>query len=181
MKQTILSGILIVIVTICASSCTNIGNDYFTDKWCNLWIDKNEWKLKELQFYVDNEIILKIRENSEVTLIEGCGVLLKSKKLGNDIIIPKGCRGAYVGREGNKLNIGFNPDKPKCYIVFCRDTVNQSSGEMMYRNESGEIKYGDETYYIEKKYVAYLRVLVTNKEFSGVTKETEPGWGIISK
>ncbi len=114
----------------------------------------NETDLKNIQFYVSHDIILKrgeINENEKST--ESGTLTIKSGKTIEEVIIKKGTP-CVIEKviDGNRVSLIFD-DGPSNYLVF--GSLNRRDGfytlmALTWEADRGKLNYGEKTYYAAK-------------------------------
>ncbi len=137
-------------------------------------IDQNDWSeedLKQIQFYLSNDIVLKrdyTRGSSEI--IAGEIKMVNGRQI-EQVTIPKGTPGILLfqpksdrmaisfeeGKDSRYLMFGPNPKRGKNYVLLAAD----------WQNRRGKVKYDGRTYYTNSE--SALATLLVDLKKSGKT------------
>jgi len=152
------------------SSCSDTLSPYTTQVQRSAQL--NEEKLKQIQFYISDEIVLQRNLSGSETTISGGTVKMVNGREVEEIIIPSGTPGIVIGSSGNLLHVSFDESGN-----FLRFGPNQGVGGrytvMAYdwQGSTGYVMYGDKQFRLVS-YAKYAHLLLDMERYDAVTTST---------
>jgi len=134
-------------IVLCASSCSKTLT-YFTD---DLYEDNNwsEEELKQIQFYLSEDIRLERVYGSGGSNIENGQIKIKSERKIDEVIIKEGTPGLLVfSPKENRFALSFD-ENPEKYLMFGPNEKAKGRYVLLakkWRKNGGIISYGGDEY-----------------------------------
>ena len=159
------------------SSCSK-NLTYYTDDIQNdfRW---SESELKQIQFYVSEDIRLVRASNNGMSEIENGQIKIKDNREVDEVIIKKGTPGTLVfSPNDNRFAVCFDEDSSK-YLMFGPN--KKANGRYLllannWKKQRGVITYGDEKYTTSSA-SAYAALMVDISKAKKVSKQSETASG----
>ena len=166
-----------IVASTMAASCSN-NLTYFTE---NLY-DDFRWsdnELKQIQFYVSEDIYLYRNLEREDSVIENGEIKIREGQRVHEVVIKAGTPGVFVfSPKNNRLAISFENDNNN-FLMFGPN--KKANGKFVllakeWKKRGGVVTYGNETYVTDAG-SAYSALMVNVKKASKVkyTKTTAEG------
>ena len=166
-----IASISFAIATLLLASCSESLSTYTSSVQRNG--NFTEEQVRQIQFYISDDIILQRDLSAASTTISGGTVKMVNGREVEEVVIPAGTPGVVVGSAGSILHVSFdasgqflrfgpNPGAGGKYTVMAYD----------WQGSVGYVMYGDQQFRLVP-YGQYAHLLLDMERYDQVTKSTK--------
>lgn len=163
---------------ICLSSCSPKLTAFTQELY-----EQNEWtedELRQIQFYLSEDIILRRQVGSDTTQFEAGEIKIINGKETEEIVIPKGTPGVYLfSPQEGAFAISFESEGEERYLIFGPNPRANNRFTILAKNwsrQTGKVTYDGKEYQIEFT-DAFASLLVDLKRSSKTDQESRKAKG----
>ena len=162
MKSCVNTFLLLFVIVV--MSCNK--KTYFTSDFRNS-VESRNIDLKKLQYFIDNDVVLRRDINSDTARVAGGNVVFQNGSYFETVTLKANTKGICTAVYPNRLNVAFEAGNNK-FITFAipksmgNTNIYQMINEDRYGNETTAIKYDGLAYNLVVKH-GYLPRLMIRK------------------